>query len=1269
MAGEAIRLDWITSHARSLSLFADDEPLEVPPASWARGSLELSPEATTRYRLEVVGPDRRTAAADREVRIEEAPGPTIERFAATPGRIAAGQKVSISWATRSTSSIRLIDDRGQPLSLDANLPSSGSLLIRPSRTTVYTLVASDGAASATATAAVDLVPPPRLEAQVSGAPVEAGGAARIEWQTVDADSLTLWEGARLLERIDPLEATSGHFEVLPRRASTYRLEARNIAGAAQRGVEVEVVPAIERFEVAGGPDELQLGMTLPLAWQVRGADVVTLVDPEGPIASWGGDPAAASWGQALEVALRAEGALELVAKNGAQETRRRLVPLLTRSPVIATFTVDSPPQLATPERPALVDLRWEVFGARTLLLHATPGGVVQLPPEARSSGAKLVEVEGPTTFTLVAENPWGIGSASLDARVEAPPRVMRFEAIPRRVAAGATATLVWEVSAAETLEIWQGALRLETFSDEEALVGALPVVVATGETFELRAYSSAGGEDRAEVTVAIGAPTIESFGSARRWFAPGEPLSLSWQSSGGDRLELRRDGVLLHSTEDAGSIQAGGTTVSAPAAPGPAVYSLSISHAAGAATATFTAEVTEGPIVLRFDAGEERLTAGDELELSWSLRGGTDGQEPALLLRGEEGRSYELGAADLAAARTRVRLDEAGLHTLTLQATGAAGASDASVTVEVLPPPALLSGEATPPFAEAEGGAVAVAWQTAHATRLRIYPADHAGQRVGAALHETSDPARLAAGSIQVHPTLAAPDVALVLANELGAERSFHLRIGVSPPTITRFEAVPPSIARGGASTLVWATERSPVVELEVSERVETDEAFLDLDGHPAAVRLSIGAGPFDTALLPFPDGFVFLFDGASRSGLRVANGGYVSFDLLRESGVQTVAGFPDPNAPFVHLAPFLGRLDRGTGEVLYALLGEGQGRHLVVQFRGYSLAGAPASRLNFELVLWEGGAYDFRYGVMSLPSDPDSVAGAAAQIGSQDASGRRGTTLTNKAAVPGGLAGRSFHHPTVDLQIAVEAEARPFLSIAGAPGAVELTERSRFFTNALLPFPAGFTFPFAGSVRTAAIVTKDGYLSFEIAESISHASNRRLAQGAAQGAGGTSRLVHLAPLWANLSRLHGAGEIWAAIQDDGGGRALVIQWLRFAHESDPPSSLDFEILLREDGSFEYRYGAMFREEGGLSGGAGLASIGYQEPNGVRGVDLSFREAIPGGLAWTGWRFVPRPLLPPAGALEIHPRGTVEYRLTASGPTGTHRLLQTVEVTTAPDAP
>src|SRR5690606_7756411 len=140
-------------------------------------------------------------------------------------------------------------------------------------------------------------------------------------------------------------------------------------------------------------------------------------------------------------------------------------------------------------------------------------------------------------------------------------------------------------------------------------------------------------------------------------------------------------------------------------------------------------------------------------------------------------------------------------------------------------------------------------------------------------------------------------------------------------------------------------------------------------------------------------------------------------------------------------------------------------------------------AHLEFQIVLWEDGSFDYRYGRMTA-TDPDVAAGAVSTIGFQSMDRHPGFTLLHRQPFPGGLAGRSFHFPALPFEIEVEP-APPYVDVSGVAGAVQLQPGFATSSYATLdPLPDGFVFPFRGAERTALQVGTSGWITFDTSNS-----------------------------------------------------------------------------------------------------------------------------------------------------------------------------------------
>lgn len=1261
-AGQTITLSWVTTNALELRLFADDEAIEVGDGELAEGSASYGFTKTTTFRLEVEGEDGLIAEEERVVRLLERHPASVVEFSAKPQRIPAGESATLYWKTTNAEKIRIVDGDGEPIDLRGASPTEGTFGVTPATTTTYRLLAEAADGNAEAEATITILE--KVTASITATPpvINPGETSILDWSAGGATRVVIKRDGALLEDSEELE---GSLEVSPSHTSTYSIEAEGEAGIAEAAADVAVQPRIDSFE-SPTLGQIRPGMLVDLSWTTAGATRLVLSNGEGFFLTITGADVAAGTRKAP---VPASGQFTLLAVSGTLEATETFGFNLIDKPVILDLQMVTGPQTAGPDVPAEVVVRWDVVAARSLSLLAIPGGEISIAAKSPISDEVKVTIYGPTTFELTAENPADVVSKQVEAQVVDVPSIDRFQALPSRIAQGESTTIHWEVSAAERIEVERDGLPVGEVGPTD-FSGSFGETLAADTDYRLRAFNSLGYEVVRELTVGIGSPLITSFGAARGWYPVGGDIELGWEVEGGTSLRLLGpDGSELHGTNDLAAISRGSYSVQAPSEVGRVSYELIVSNAAGEDRLEFQVEITDGPVIEAFEVSPERITAGGSLSFRWVVSTDASGGMPSLSLVDNLGKSYDLSGADPLEGSSSFEIATAGSYRFTLEASspGTQG-SKTEATALVVPRPELLLSRATPEFASNENEPVVLEWQTHNADRLELYPIGDDGALQGPAFFTTTSEAQ--SGTTIFEPTFVAPHVRFVLESDLGARVEEDLRIGVAPSTIVRFEAEPSDLFRGETTTLSWETARATSVELHTSPYIETDEPYIDLSVRPTATKMEFSPNPSITGLLQFPRGFSFPFDGAERTALRVANSGYLSFDLLEQNSYMFKVPIPNPNRSYLHLVPFVtGNADRTahSGEIWWEFFQpEEDHPYLIVQFKNMSISQKNTAVLNFEVLLRADGSFDFRYGKMENPADQAGADGGEAVIGYQQKGGTEGLLLLHNEAYPGGLSHRTFHFPVLPKIIQVREISEPFLDISEAEDAVEWTSRTdypQFFSLIEIDsLPEGFRFPFAGEDWQSLWVTKAGYIYFNENSGQVRTTNQRMGVGSSLL---ETEYLHMAPYWSNLvnNYLDEQGTIWTALREDEQGKFFVVQWKGFsrvdvaAHRN---SNLNFQILLREDGTFEYRYGVM---DGGTNYGNGDAShatIGFQEPNGVRGTTLYFNSGVPGGLSGKGWVFTPEPALPLSGALEFKPRGSVDYTLIARNATGYHEITRQV---------
>src|SRR5690606_38259353 len=223
--------------------------------------------------------------------------------------------------------------------------------------------------------------------------------------------------------------------------------------------------------------------------------------------------------------------------------------------------------------------------------------------------------------------------------------------------------------------------------------------------------------------------------------------------------------------------------------------------------------------------------------------------------------------------------------------------------------PKVTSTVANPPFALEEGDRIVVSWTTEDdAVNLELYNLAGGGTAASSPFYVESDPAKVQAGSADVFPTLAQPNLRLVAINPLGARTHTDFRIGVDPATITTFTAngiEAPAVLellQGEPLDIVWETARSTNAQMDVGWG--TTE-FFDLRGRATATdTLLQGAGDSGTREIVFPDGFRFPYNGVDATLATVTVDGWLSFNGGAASDCCP-GTLPSTSLSRIHVLPF----------------------------------------------------------------------------------------------------------------------------------------------------------------------------------------------------------------------------------------------------------------------------------------------------------------------------------------------------------------------------
>jgi len=206
--------------------------------------------------------------------------PIITSFISNPTSITTGHSSLLQWNVIRATSVSIDQDLGA-------VSSSGTRLVSPATTTVYTLTATNSSGSVTASVTVTVTQPTALPVilrfSVYPTSIIPGDSATLQWQVGGATSVSIDQG---IGAVPP----SGTQWISPAATGTYTLTATNSSGSVTASVTVTVIPQTgQPFIVyfAASPTVIKLGETVTLQWQVTGVTSISITPGPGSVSASG----------------------------------------------------------------------------------------------------------------------------------------------------------------------------------------------------------------------------------------------------------------------------------------------------------------------------------------------------------------------------------------------------------------------------------------------------------------------------------------------------------------------------------------------------------------------------------------------------------------------------------------------------------------------------------------------------------------------------------------------------------------------------------------------------------------------------------------------------------------------------------------------------------------------------------------------------------------------------------------------------------------------
>lgn len=198
------------------------------------------------------------------------------------------------------------------------------------------------------------------------------------------------------------------------------------------------------------------------------------------------------------------------------------------------------------------------------------------------------------------------------------------------------------------------------------------------------------------------------------------------------------------------------------------------------------------------------------------------------------------------------------------------------------------------------------------------------------------------------------------------------------------------------------------------------------------------------------------------------------------------------------------------------------------------------------------------------------------------------------------------------------------FTTIKGAGGALvtPADPANALFDDRFYAATIPFNFPFYGVNQTAAFLSTNGFISFggttntnaalntQVASSF---GNNTLASATALIAGMQVDRSFIAPWWDDLQFTNAqAGGIYTLTRTLGVVQEFVVEWNSVAFFNSTTDSVNFQAILRDDGSMTFLYRDVLSSNAGNTRG-GSATIGIHNLGGTTGnnnfLQYSFNQA------------------------------------------------------------
>ncbi len=252
LQGESTTLTWDTKNISACTIAPEIGTVDL------EGSMKVYPDRTTTYTITGHGPE---GNVDDSITISVVANktPTVT-LNATPSTFRNGEPVTLSWESENAVSCSIDNNIG-----DRAL--SGSIIVRPTQTTTYTITAK-GLRTVTTSATVTLEQRPSVDLTASAETVEKGGAVTLRWRSVNADTA-------FIQGIGGVPVNAGAVIAL-NKTTTFIITVTGPGGTATDTVTVVAIDPVPTVSIIAIPETVYLGESTAIGWLSEDADKVVM---------------------------------------------------------------------------------------------------------------------------------------------------------------------------------------------------------------------------------------------------------------------------------------------------------------------------------------------------------------------------------------------------------------------------------------------------------------------------------------------------------------------------------------------------------------------------------------------------------------------------------------------------------------------------------------------------------------------------------------------------------------------------------------------------------------------------------------------------------------------------------------------------------------------------------------------------------------------------------------------------------------------------------